>query len=128
MPGLRIDFAAADLDGDGKLTAEEIQAYHVTRFEAADTDNDGVLSQDEILALSRANMEDKLAKRTARLIEKRDDNGDGGLSLEEMTPDQSFTDRIFKRMDTDEDGVISQEEIAAAQEHWKNKRGGHGEN
>ena len=62
-----------------------------------------------------------------RLMERKDTNGDGMLSFEEMAPRDAG--RFFERADADGDGVISQEEWDAAKEKMRGRgpRGPHGQ-
>lgn len=111
--------AIYDTDGDGRITAEEIEARKAARFAEADADGDGGLSPEELVALDEAiRMEVQLA-RAAQRIERFDDNGDGLLQSEEIEARTPRIAPIFDRLDTDGDGGISQEELGAVQ-------GGHG--
>ncbi len=47
-------FAERDLDGDGKLTGDEIPERMRERIEAIDTDGDGAISKDELVARMNA--------------------------------------------------------------------------
>jgi Ca2+-binding EF-hand superfamily protein len=49
------DLGAADPDGDGRLTFEELMARKIAQMRAADVNGDGVLSFEETLAFDRAN-------------------------------------------------------------------------
>ena len=113
----RPDFSTLDLNGDGALTLEEMQARGEARFAEQDANGDGALSADELSA--------RAADRAATLIERFDDNGDGLLQLDEMpTRDERRQARMFDRVDADEDGTISAEEFEAAQERMDERRDG----
>lgn len=113
--GPRIDFQAADANSDGKLTPDELRAYGAARFASADTDGSGTLSAQEMEAQIQNQMQERAARRagkgTAHMIERRDANGDGELSLDEIGP-KGGESRIFDRLDSDGDGAISTEEFA----------------
>lgn len=115
--GPRINFEQMDANGDGLLTRAEMQAHAQARFAAADTDGDGNLSAAEMAAQA----EREVSARMEKMIERRDENGDGVLSFEEMQPPAKFADRMFDRLDENEDGALSQEELEKAK---FGKRGG----
>lgn len=123
--GPMIDFTAADADGDGKLTMEEIQSAGQARladaFAEVDADGDGSVTTEEVVAYMQAKAE---ARRLARMqnaaeraMERADTNKDGVLSLDEITPPEhaKADGSFFERIDTDGDGAISKEEFDAAQ-------------
>ncbi|KUF12173.1 EF-hand domain-containing protein [Pseudoponticoccus marisrubri] len=133
--GARIDamFESFDLDGDGKVTAAEIEEAGAQRFAAADTDGDGFLSADEVAAQAEQRRAERMEKRRAAraeaMLERLDTDGDGKLSPQEAAkrgPAATGFDRMLQRLDADEDGAISREEIetAQAQMHDRRDRGG----
>jgi Ca2+-binding EF-hand superfamily protein len=116
-----------DLDGDGKLSAEERQAFEQATREARpqrpglknpwDTDGDGKLSPEEIQAARdaiKAKMEDLRLKRFTEL----DKDADGLLTAEELKAIPRITDEMVTRMithlDKDADGKISKDEFMVA--------------
>ena len=80
--GPRLSFEQLDLNGDGQVTKDELAAQATARFNDADTNGDGNLSAKELAAASERAKEERIA----RMIEKRDENGDGVLSQAEMQP------------------------------------------
>ncbi|KJZ19680.1 EF-hand domain-containing protein [Loktanella sp. S4079] len=120
----RPDFATLDVDADGNLTMEELQARADQRFADMDTDGDGALSAEELVAKRVADAE----ARVARMITRLDANEDGILQMEELQPRGGARfERMFERMDADQDGVLSEEEFAAVQERMMDRRGDRGE-
>ncbi|WP_375255809.1 EF-hand domain-containing protein [Yoonia sp.] len=121
-PRDRPDFATLDLNGDGALSLDEMQAQGEARFAAADANGDGALSAQELIAAAGQRAED----RAAKMIERLDANEDGVLQMDEM-PRQGGdrAERMFERVDADGDGVLSQDEFETAQER-RGGRGGHG--
>ena len=117
--GARMSFEQLDTNGDGQVTKEEIAAAATARFNEIDTNGDGNLSAEELAAASERAKEERIAK----MIEKRDENGDGVLSQDEMQPKTDRTDRMFKRLDANDDGVISAEEFEKMKDRRKGKRG-----
>lgn len=119
-------FDGLDADQDGKLSPAELAAHREAMFTAADANNDGLLSKDELAAHQTAMMAERMALRTERMLERRDVNGDGNLSLEEMG--KGPAEAAFSRMDTDGDGMLSKDEAQAAGErfgeHRKHRRHG----
>jgi len=108
-------FDEADADRDGKLTRAEFDAWREQHFAAVDQDGDGKLTGEELVAAANR-------RRAAARIERHDADGDGTLSMEEMAP---RSERMFSRLDRDEDGVVTQEELSRHGKHGK--RGKHGD-
>lgn len=110
-------FAELDSNQDGALTQAELEAHHAARFAAVDANGDGKLSAAELetyRAAQRQEMtQEKLAKRSARVIERFDTDGDGALSAAEM-PQRRYGTKMFARADADGNGALSVEEFEAA--------------
>ncbi|WP_371169088.1 EF-hand domain-containing protein [Aliiroseovarius sp. 2305UL8-7] len=142
---MKMEFADIDMDASGLITAEDLQAAAEARFAAADANGDGELSAEEMQAHREAMKAERQAeggegkgkgrmdgKRLGWMIEKmiskRDANGNGTLSIDELTPEQAKLDRMIDRFDTDDDNAISQAEFDAAQKEafMKGRKGGHG--
>jgi Ca2+-binding EF-hand superfamily protein len=119
--GERPDFATLDINGDGEVTKEELEAQGAARFAATDADGSGALSEVELAA--QAN--DRAFDRISKMIERLDTNEDGELQQSELEEGRegrrSRGSDMFERIDTDENGSISQEEFDNAKE----RRGGH---
>lgn len=127
-----ISFEDLDVDGDGLITTADVEARKAARFAEIDANGDGQLTAEEIAAHAEARMAeraakfaDKAAKRTERMIERNDENGDGTISLAELGGDRA--DRMFDRLDEDGDGAISAEEFDAMKKRFKGHRGPRGE-
>lgn len=96
-----------DLNGDGKITPEEIQTAKAAEFPKIDTDNNGFISFAVLQTWGDA-------KKTAR-FNKLDTDANGSLSVVEFeagkpkhAPDgNGMSGRIFKLLDTDGNGVLS---------------------
>jgi Ca2+-binding EF-hand superfamily protein len=112
-------FDTIDADKDGKISPDEIAAHRAAEFAAADTNADGALSADELQAQMLTKM---LARRSARMIENMDDDGNGALSLAEM--DEGPMADHFARIDADNDGAISKAEAEAMVEKMGKRREG----
>lgn len=102
-------FDQADLNGDGKLTHDEVSDYLVTAlFTSRDANKDG--------QLSLAEWDTEATQETKSQFALRDSNKDGFVSLEEAKvyarKAHSF-DRIMKEADADRDGFITHAEAIA---------------
>lgn len=103
------------------LTPEDRAARIAERFAAADTDGDGLLSADEIAAALESMRLERMAVMAGRYLQALDTDGDGALSLDELMAGPS--ERMFARADTDGDGVISPEEWDAAMAQMRDRMG-----
>jgi Ca2+-binding EF-hand superfamily protein len=115
-----------DLDGDGKLSAEERQAFekavrearpkHPGRPNPWDTDGDGKLSPEEIQA-ARDAVAAKVRETRVKRFTELDVSKDGQLSAAELKAIPGITDEMVARMighlDKDASGTISLEEFLA---------------
>lgn len=122
--GPRFDFDQVDTNSDGKITAEEMQAYQAARFADVDTDGDGKISSEELSAHVEEGRMERAEKRIESMIERMDTDGDGVLSTVEMAPKDA--DKMFERLDTDGDGAVSKEELEARKGGKGGKDRGHG--
>lgn len=132
----------ADTDGDGFLSVEELLAMADARMDGRMDDRmehrgEGMgrgdrqggkgwmanLSEEQ-QARRIEQMQEMRELRITHMIENRDTDGDGKLSISEMLPPQIET--IFERLDADSDGEISQAEFEAAQHKMQGRRGDHG--
>lgn len=117
-------FEKIDTNADGFLTVAEIEQAHAVRFSEKDANNDGFLTKDEIKAHMQAKAAERgkdvkaerMDKRLDRMFERVDANDDGKISLEEM-PHRGAA-KIMERLDKDNDGRISKAEAEA----FKGKR------
>lgn len=115
-------FDSMDADKDGKLTYAEMEAHRKAEFDAADTNKDGALSADELSARALARFQEKLADRTQAMLDNMDNDSSGTLSPDEMGEGPGM--RNFAKIDADNDGAITKEEIQAGMKHGKKR--GHG--
>lgn len=99
---------AKDKDGNGTLSAVEISISQ-EGFKRADANQDGELDAAEL-----KDSFDTIAAElmTARLIQDRDRDGDSALGAEELP----VSPKVFDAADTNQDGVLSFDELAAAGE------------
>jgi len=112
-----------DVNNDGEITKVEVLQVHGERFAAADADGNGFLTSDEMVAAREQRRQERMKARFAKL----DANGDGSLSLEEFqagmrparhrgkqggAPNRQKESR-FAKLDTNGDGSLSLEEVQA---------------
>jgi Ca2+-binding EF-hand superfamily protein len=119
------DFAAADANKDGKVTAEEFAAARAAMVAGVDTDKDGLLSVDELAAMHLKAMEAASKDMATRMVKNLDADGDGKLSASEMAA-MPVPPNAFERADTNKDGAIDQAEADAMAQHGPDgMMGGH---
>lgn len=135
MPTL--DFATADANGDGGITSDEWATYAAALMQgrmaegitaradallaAGDADADGLLSRDELVTAMTARMDEMRGER----MRGHDGEGRGhGWGRHHDDDDRAEgrgargergMGRAFSRIDQDDNGVVSSEELAQAQ-------------
>lgn len=98
-----------DVDGDGAVTLEEFLTSTKDHFETADADEDGIVTEEELSRIA----EERGNRRGMRHLERYDKEGDGKVSLEEVTQlALNQAKRRFKRADADGDGFITAQEAS----------------
>lgn len=146
--------AQFDLNQDGQIGLDEVQLVHSERFSAADSDGNGVLTAAELQAAKAAEHQERLTQHFDKLDSdadgvlteaelplqgvRLDSDGDGAITVEEfqalpprgqhhpnplerldndgdgMISEAEFVNNVplFDHLDTDEDGIITPEELA----------------
>ena len=98
-----------DTDGDGALSLEE-SGLDEDQFSVMDADGDGYLTETDRESMPPPpGMGDIGGMTTAELIASLDTDEDGVLTQEES----GFTDELFASLDTDENGTLSEAEMEA---------------
>ena len=95
--------ATYDVNEDGQITQEEVDGFRADRLAAFDADGDGSLSLSEYEALWL----DAYRERMVDNFQRHDDDGDGMVTVEEFSEDQSG---MVARMDRNDDGVLTSED------------------
>lgn len=110
-------FDRMDVNGDGKLTADEMSEMHAKLIEDADADGDGAVTRDEMKAFHDA--------KRAEFREKHnpDANGDGVVDRTEYI---DAAQKRFDKKDKNGDGVLSEDEMD--RHHHGGRRHGGGKN
>lgn len=100
---------AGDLDGDGRLTPDELPEQMRPRFDRIDQDRNGYADPPEIEAMMQRSGRGGRPGGPVGLM-RRDADGDGKLSMEEFPPQM---ERRFRQLDTNGDGVLDRQELSA---------------
>ena len=119
-------FRRADKDGNGVLSRNEAADYaplHANRFAAADVNGDGRISPEEIRAFRKTERIARRAKRNLgggrgrskfdRYFARADIDGDGVLTRAEAAIGLPRVGKKFSRIDHDGDGRVTWEEMQA---------------
>lgn len=109
----RIDLKQFDANGDGKISLDEIQSGRKAEAAALDANGDGKLSADELVAGEMRRIQTGVEARVKARIAALDTDGDGMLSAAELAMPPAPS-RMFERLDANNDGVLSDDELAAA--------------
>jgi hypothetical protein len=118
-------FAQFDADGNGSVTAEEIEAFRAARFAELDADGNGQVSRQEFMDHAAA----RAGERAGTMFDRMDADGDGTLSRDAIEarrgpgPDAA---RMIARFDADGDGAVSEQELAEVRDRWMERREGRG--
>ena len=103
------DFEDFDINKDGKVSKEEIRERREISVQSMDLNGDEKLSADELMQqhTKRAQLSVK------RMIKELDSNGDGSLRFAELKKSSHIQNlgRMFDRLDNDNDGYISKDEV-----------------
>lgn len=120
--GERMSFESLDADGSGEITVEDLATLADNLFSEFDTNGDGSVSQEEFVAVHAARAEERATQMFGRL----DADGDGTLSrdvLEMRRGGGQRGARMIERFDNDGSGGVSAAEYEEARAHMLERRG-----
>ena len=103
-----------DQDGDDRVSRDEHQARAREMFETMDADGDGKVTAAEMNAAHEQIRGKKLRRAGASAadkIKRMDTDGDGALSAEEHG---ASARQVFSEMDEDSDGFLTRDEMGNA--------------
>jgi Ca2+-binding EF-hand superfamily protein len=122
-PGVQADreaFRAADVDGDGKLSLAEAEAFEYRRiFDSVDLDGNGVITPQEAKEIS--------PDFTMAKFREYDLNGDGKVTYAEFLKVQKAKGDVKKRFlaaDLDGDGYVTKKEADTRVKFLRDYAGG----
>ena len=101
---------ARDMDGDDRLTAEELPGQMRRNFNRIDQDGNGFLDPSEIQSVAQRGAGRNRPAGGPNALMRRDADGDGMLSIEEIPTQMA---RRFEQLDTNGDGLLDQAELSA---------------
>ncbi|GGN60685.1 hypothetical protein GCM10011349_42570 [Novosphingobium indicum] len=107
---------AYDANGDGKVSNEEFTAKRADKYKTFDLDGDGNVEEAEYVGEYQGRLDVDLARRRAMQIKQAhvrygvlDTDEDKNMTIGEFN---ESGDRMFKRLDTNGDGVIDEMDSA----------------
>jgi Ca2+-binding EF-hand superfamily protein len=103
--------ARVDTDKDGKISKAEFDAESATLFQRLDKNSDGKIASDEV---PTHHWGGKDGGKGGGMLGRMDTDKDGKITKAEFTVAE---DKMFQKLDTNGDGVITADEMQAAHRH-----------
>lgn len=101
-------FDRLDADKDGFISPEEFGSRRIDALKAADTNGDGELSQEELAAHIQKRETERRARQMSRML---DIDGDGKVTIAEI---ERQNEKRLALIDANDDGKISPDEMRRA--------------
>lgn len=112
---------ARDVDGDDRLTPEEVPEQMRRNFDRVDRDGNGYLDSSEIQSIVQRTPNRNRPAGNSGGLARWDADGDGMLSIDEVPPQM---ERRFEALDTSGDGLLDQGELSAMRGRSRGPGGG----
>ena len=111
------DFEDLDFNNDGKVSKEEIVKQREIAVRSMDLNGDQKLSSEELMQQHAKRAEFSVN----RMIKKLDSDGDGSLTFVELENSQRIGNlrKMFDRLDKDDDGYISRDEVLRVKKNMR---------
>lgn len=109
QPWILVHAKEIDLDQDGTITRDEIVGEAEKSFGGYDTDKNGELSELELKA--KGSVRSAMGGFIRGHSDELDRDNDGVLTLKEVIDNAT---KMFRRIDSDSDGIITQPELEAS--------------
>ena len=109
-----------DVDGDGRITEEEVTAKRSERFDRVDANGDGVIGSEEFAVDLAVEQEKRRERMRTHMFGRLDADSDGGLTREEFT---AGSNRMFDRFDANDDGMLDETELSQGRHGRRGHRG-----
>ena len=100
-----VNIERIDTDKSGAISLEEFSSVGLGKMIAADKDGDGILSTDEISAEMEA---ERQRRRERAMMRRLDVNGDGSVTVAELKDRMT---KQFAVLDRNSDGTLSADEL-----------------
>jgi len=110
-------FDSADTNGDGIITRAEFLAARERGFTRLDRNGDGYIDKSDMSG--RLAGRRKAQERLAEMVARFDKDGDGRISKSEFVDGLA---PLFDLVDSDHNGELSKEEVAAAKQKMAERR------
>lgn len=104
-----------DADGNGELSQAEIDEGLRSRMVSADSNGDGRLDLEEFQPL----LVEIIRPRIVDGFQFLDADGDAGITMEEI---ERPVTRVVSRLDRNDDGVLSEDELQRRHKGWRGHR------
>jgi hypothetical protein len=115
-------FLQHDSNADGSISKDEYLARQAERFKEADLNKDGSLTKQELEAVMIKKISERIKGRMGKRFTRLDADENGQISDEEMMAHAEYK---FEKKDHDGDHKMTRDEMQHGKGHMKGRKGGH---